>query len=87
MAPAVVCFDQPLGCAQSKFWSKSPFSMFFMRFQDFDAKRKKNEAKKCCMALFSNAGQHKNAGLVPQWKISGNKLSDIKRYEKLVKGH
>ena len=38
---------------------------FYMFWQDFDAKMKKNYEKELNLVLFPNAGLHKNAGLAP----------------------
>ena len=60
----VVYFDKRLGTAHSKCWQKSLF-LFSYFLQDFDAKMKKNQAKKYKItnSLFPIAGQYKNAGL------------------------
>ena len=56
--PDVVYFNQHLGVAHSKQWSKSPFSVFFCTFsQDSDAEMKKRG--KTQIILSPNASQHR----------------------------
>ena len=50
--------------------------------QDFEAKLKKNEAKKPFLGLFLNPGPHKNAGLEPK-KAGENTLFRYKKSRKI----